>query len=244
MAVPEPDRRPTGVATMSTALLGRVVTMLLVIVLCVGVSYLVVDWRLGQADRLQADQLTAVKQDLETRLTSLDQRIGAFEKLVGTFDPNVPLNKQAAAALLALAQDVEALRGEQTKLTTATNDRLKGLEDSLAKAQGLSAEQASALTGSLQLKALLAKAQNELLSAKIELADQNRGRARDEVDLAVATLQGAKALAGSDAATEIEAIIQSATQARTDLNAGAVTGGDLIQLALHKLGSLITALGK
>lgn len=245
MSQPEVRRGAlTGAVTAVGSVFRNLVTMVLVLVLCSGVSYLIVDWRLGQAEQARTESLTAYQNDLDAKIAALDQRIGAFEKLVGVFDPAQPIDKQAAAALVSLASDLEALKVDQTKLGSDTNDRLKGIEDALAQAKGLSSEQAQSLTGSLQLKSLLFNAQTQLMTAKVELGEQNRGRARDEVELSIATLQQAKALAGSDAATEIDAIITLASQARDDLATGAPTASDLVGLCLHRLGILVSSVGK
>lgn len=245
MSQPEVRRGAlTGAVTAVGSLFRNLITMLLVLILCGGVSYLVVDWRLTLADKANSDALSAYQKDLEARIASLDQRISAFEKLVGAFDPNVPLDKQTSSALLTLMRDLEAVKGTQSQLAQQTNDRLKGIEDALAQAKGLSSEQAQAMTGSLQLKSLLFTAQTQLMTAKVELGEQNKGRARDEVDLAIATLQQAKGLSGSEAATEIDAIIALASQARNDLATGAPTAGDLVGLCLHRLGLLLPSLGK
>lgn len=245
MSQPEVRRGAlTGAATAVGSLFRSLITTLLVLILCGGISYLVVDWRLTLAEQTRNETLAAYQKDLEAKIASLDQRISAFEKLIGAFDPNVPLDRQASSALLTLMRDLEAVKGEQAQLAQQTNDRLKGIEDALAQAKGLSSEQAQTLTGSLQLKSLLFTAQTQLMAARVELGEQNRGRARDEVDLAISTLQQAKGLAGSEAATEIEAIITLAAQARSDLATGAPTAGDLVGLCLHRLGLLLPSLGK
>ncbi|MGE5560985.1 MAG: hypothetical protein ACM3XN_08095 [Chloroflexota bacterium] len=245
MSQPE-VRRPglAGALTSVGSLFRSLIMMVLVLVLCGGISYLVIDWRLGQAERTRVDALAAYRQELDAKVAALDQRISSFEKLVGAYDPSKPVDAQASAALLSLMQDLEALRNEQAKLSEDTNNRLSGIEDALAQAKGLSSEQAQSLTGSLQLKSLLFNAQTQLMTAKVELGEQNKGRARDEVELAIATLQQAKTLAGTEAAAEIEAIIGLATQARNDLALGAPTAGDLVGLCLHRLGLLVPSLGK
>lgn len=244
MSQPELRRGPlTGAAASAGSLFRSLTTTLLVLVLCAGVSYLIVDWRLSQADAARTDVLAAYQKDTDARIASLEQRIGAFEQMVGALDPSKPLDQQAAAALVSLGNGVETLKADQAKLVGDTNDRLKAIEDALAQAKGLSSEQAQSLTGSMQLKSLLFNAQTQLMTAKVELGEQNRGRAREEVELAISTLQQAKTLAGNDAATQIDAIGVLAAQARDALATGAPTAGDLVGLCLHQLGQLVTSLG-
>ncbi|MHB8757342.1 MAG: hypothetical protein ACYC6V_04940 [Bacillota bacterium] len=117
--------------------------------------------------------------------------------------------------------------------------RLGALEEAVRLGLGQKLEEEQRLALSLQVKTLLLKAKSEVLQVQLDLAEDNRGQARRELELAGATMAAVMAVAPAEAKADLTEVADLIDQARVDLLVGAPTGADRVSLAWHRLGELV-----
>ena len=208
------------------AAIRNLLAALLVLAVVAGTSYVVAAWQIAQerAERRQdVDRLRAELLDRLEKVRSAGAAAAAGQAGVGTTEQ--PGTAGAAA-------DFEAFR-------KATESRLTALEEAVRQGLGQKQQEEQQLALSLQVKTLLLKAKGEVLQVQLDLAQDNRGQARQELELAGKTMADVLAVAPSEARSALTEVIGLLDQARVDLLLGAPTGADRVALAWHRLGMLV-----
>lgn len=241
----QPARQP---ATQLGSAFVRLIKSLLALVLIVAVSgaaaYFVVDRELKTRLESGLQDQKAIRSELEARQKALEDKVAALEKAVLDAKLLVP-SGDGQISLADKLKEIDGLKESLTKLQVDTAEKMTSLEASLQATLGQkNQETAAALSASLRLKSLLFKADSEILKAKVELSEGNRGRAKDELSLAETSLNAALKLAGDDVKPSIQGLLLLLQETRAALITEAPTGRDSLELLWHKTGELISNLSK
>ncbi len=129
--------------------------------------------------------------------------------------------------------------GSDAVFRESVERRLSALEAAVRQGLGQKLEEEQRLALSLQVKTLLLKAKSEILQVQLDLAEDNRGQARRELELAGATMAEVMAVAPAEAKADLAEVADLIDRARMDLLLGAPTGADRVSLAWHRLGELV-----
>ncbi|MEW6724582.1 MAG: hypothetical protein AB1331_06655 [Bacillota bacterium] len=90
-----------------------------------------------------------------------------------------------------------------------------------------------------QLQLLLLKAQAEVLKIKVDLVEENRGRARAEAEQLARTLERAQGPAGEELAPILTRLLDDLAVARMDLNNGRPGVVERLELLWRQLGQIL-----
>lgn len=216
----------------------NLIILALLVVLVVGSAYAILTWDVGRPGSAfrQAWQKDLVA--LEGRLDDFDSRLENIEKLLASLDAaasDAASGEGFRGAVLGALNEIQALQAERDSLKAELDARFKTFEDNWKAALGERSDKAAALAVRFDYRSLLFKAEAELLKAKVDLAEQNLGKARSELALAEASLSQAAGKAQEGEQAEINAMVDQIRQIRQDLVAGLPTAADRLELLWHRL---------
>lgn len=198
---------------------------MVIVVLVAGTSYVVAAWQ--------------VTQERFERQAEMDRLRAEFAaKLEGAVAAQAAGQNQAGGAGTGGGAG-EAAPGYDEAFRAAVERRLASLEEAVRQGLGQNQVEEQRLALSLQVKTLLLKAKSEVLQVQLDLAEDNRGEARRELELAGKTMAEVLAVAPAEARAELTEVIDLLDRARVDLLLGAPTGPDRVSLAWHRLGELV-----
>lgn len=202
---------PTGVQRLKTflRLLGGLLAMVLVAVGAAAAAWLVFEVRSGPQIAAVRARTDAAQQELTDRLTAVEQQQQALAAEVAAVRQAIAEVESAAreAALLvetdqgvsSLARrinELDELKAQLQRQEERLAANMTALEQTVEKRLGeQEQESAAALAAELRKRSLLQRAQDHLLKARIDLAEENRGLAQEELALAVRTLGEARTAA-------------------------------------------------
>lgn len=236
-ATPTPPPVP---APRSGSSFVRVLTGLLLLLLAAaaggGAAWAVVEWRLAQADLQSTGQIAALKDDLARRQDEVNRQLQRVEQAVA--DARLVVGDDTLAEKLAEIDQLKEIL-EQERADNAR--RMEYLEQTLRAEIGAGTQEtAAAVARDLQLRSLLQQAEHRVLKAKLDLAEENRGLARDELTLALETLQRALEESPPERQGAIEEILVQLEEARTALVLGASTARTQLDLVWNRLNEFVT----
>lgn len=177
-------------------------------------------------DQLRA--LTQKQDELAGRMARVEQAAADARLLVN------------GAGLQEKLAELERLKAEVEQAKQEAAQRVAQLERSLREQIGAQGQQtAAAVAADLRLRGLIFKAHGQALKAKVDLAEGNRGLAKEEVALAVQTLRDAAAQAPERLRPDLEAAASLAEQARTALVLESGGARDQLNLLWQKVNALM-----
>lgn len=227
---PEP-RRFTWLASLVKALVGLV----LVAAVSAGAAYGVFQW-LIEGERAES---AAFQQELQTEQERL---VAQMEQVQQAAEEARLLMTQngTTTTLDQRLQQMDHLATELQKTRTEFDQKLQAVQqqvvDQVAQ-QGK--ETAQALSLELQWKSLVTKAQGEVLLAQVHWAEGNRGLAKDELGIAIKSLQDAAAAAPDPSKAAINEVVTLAEEARGALILEQSSSRDSLNLLWHRVSDLL-----
>lgn len=245
----QPARQPsTGLSSGFGSGFMKLLKLILVLVLIAAAAgattYFVIDREIEARLASGIEEQRAIRSELEAKQKALEDKVAVLEKAVQDAKLLVP-GAEGQQSLADKLKEIDALKESLTLLQVDTAEKMTSLEASLQATMGeKNQETAAALSASLRLKSFLFKANGEILKAKVELSEGNRGRAKDELNLAETSLSEALKLAGNDVKPSIQGLLFLLQETRAALITESPTGRDTLELLWHKTGELIANLAK
>lgn len=176
----------------------------------------------------QVRTLAQQQEALTARLAKVEQAAEQARVLVG------------GTGLADKLAELDRLKAEVERDRQAAAERAANLEKTLREQIGAQGQQtAAAVAADLKLRALIFRAHGQVLKAKVDLAEGNRGLAKEEVALAIQSLREVAAQAPERLRPELEAAAALAEQARQALVLEASTARDQLNLLWQKLSTLV-----
>lgn len=224
---------PIGIGPGGFRLAGRAIYSLvlgaLLLVLAAAVANAAILWNVKRAALVSGDEFARFQQTVAARLEALDDRVQKIEQA------QTPASAGSASGGGLAPSEAQALRDSLEALKKETAGKMADLESNLKTALG----DRTALSVDLRLKSLMTKAQGEVLKAKVDLAEANRGKARSELTLAEGTLKEAARVTEGPDAEKIAGLLTLLREARADLITESATGPDNLELLWHRISSII-----
>lgn len=213
--------------------------LLLMVAISAGAAWGVFEWRIQQEQQSTAAQVASLQDDLRTRQDALEAQVSRVEK--AALEAKLLLEQGGeVVSLESRLKEIDSLRLELKKAQEETDTKLKALEQSvIAQVSKQGTETALAVSAELRWKSLLIKAQGEVLLAQVRWAEGNRGLAKDELSIAVKTLQAAVEEAPDANKAALRQVLDLAEQARSALILEQSTSRDALNLLWHQVSDLL-----
>lgn len=252
---PAPAPQPTGRPWTAA---GWVLGALVVTAVATAAAWQAVEWRMGRQLEQATAEVAALRAELAQRDQQMDQREQELSRQLQATQEQLMQRvaevEQAAreAALIVqgsegsanLAQrlaEIGALKDALARQQEATNQRLAELQQSIEEQIGQQGrETAAALATDMKLRSLLTRTQGHVLKTRVDLAEGNRGLAREELALAARSLQQAVDAAPDERKAGLQALQGLLEQSRTDLVLDSPTARDHLDLLWHQLNDALT----
>lgn len=235
---PENEPNAGGFATLMRGGLKAAGALLLVGAISAGAAWGVFEFRIQQEQQEQqrvAAEVSSLRDSLRQRQDQLESQIGRVEQ--AAVDAKLLLQQGGeVVSLESRLKEIDNLRLELQKAQQETDTKLKALEQSVIEQvakQGK--ETALALSTELRWKSLLIKAQGEVLLAQVRWSEGNRGLAKDELALAVKSLQAAVEEAPEANKPAMKQVLDLAEQARSALILEQSSARDTLNLLWHRV---------
>ena len=208
------------------------VAAVVILAVVAGTSWVVAAWQVTQERFERQREADALRAEFAVKL----EKLAAAATQAGGAGQSGPAGE---AGTSGPAGEAESDAESDAAFKAAVERRLSALEEAVRQGLGKKLEEEQRLALSLQVKTLLLKAKSEVLQVQLDLAEDNRGQARRELELAGATMAQVMAVAPAEARGELTEVAEIIDQARVDLLVGAPTGADRVGLAWHRLGELV-----
>jgi hypothetical protein len=241
---PEPEPRKWTTALVAAVKWAAVI--LLVAAVSAGAAWEVFSYRIRQEQAGTAAQVTQLREEVRQRQDELKQQQDALTSQVqqvqkAAEDARLLVSQNGQTVTLdARLKEIDTLRVDLKKTQDELDAKLKAMEqsvvDQVAK-QGK--ETAQALSVELRWKSLLIKAQGEVLLAQVHWAEGNRGLAKDELGIAVKTLQQAQAEAPETVQAQLRPVLDLAEQARSALIMEQSSARDSLNMLWHRVSDML-----
>ncbi len=233
MSAPDPAPAPAP-AVIGRPWLRTLGILLVATALAAGSGYSA--WFLARAE-LQKQNEAAFGQlrELVQKQAELGQRLAQVETAAA--DAKILVNGAGLGDQLA---ELERLKAEVEQEKQLAAERAAQLEKTLREQIGAQErETAAAVAADLKLRALLFRAHGQVLKAKLDVAEGNRGLAKEEIALAVQTLKEAAAQATDPLKARLDTAATQAEQARTALVLESSTARDQLSLLWQQISALL-----